>query len=110
MTPTQTDTLLSAVRDLRDDMGRRFEDVRCDLTEVKAQLTIADSRLTKVETTAAIAADRIIQAKELVDRTNENIESHTLSFRWRIGLIATAGMAMLFGAINVGAHILDWWH
>jgi hypothetical protein len=97
MTPSQTDTLLGAVGSLREDMGRRFEDVKCDLQEVKGQLTLVDSRVSKIEVAEAIAAALVVAAKKVVDEKDRDLGMHTLTYRWRVTIAIAAVGASLAG-------------
>lgn len=105
MTPTQTDILLNRIDkvgdDLRDDMGRRFGDVKEDFREVKAALAVVDSRIGKVEREQDIAKDRVVQAKIVADERSEEIEKHVLSYRFKVGIAVAAlgGVGYLLDAI-----------
>lgn len=99
MTPTQADTLLLAVKDLRDDMGRRLDDVKTNLRGVNARLDVVDSRIGKVEMTEAIASALVVAAKSVADQKNKDLESHALSYRWRV-TIAIAAIGATLAAIG----------
>jgi hypothetical protein len=95
MTPTQVDTLLFAVKDLREDMGDRFEHVRLDLAEVKGQLKLVDGRVGKVELAEAVAAALVAAAKVNADQKVSEAGLHVLAYRWRVGIVIAAVGATL---------------
>ena len=115
MTPTQTDTLLNALTEVREDIGRRLKGVTDQITALDCKVDVIDGRIGALETdravVAAVAATKaaMLAEQRISDQQRENSsESHVLTDLQRKGLYVAAfgGVA---GVIDILAHIAGVW-